>query len=86
MTVLVRYVDKDSGLIATSLLGMPNINIGSTAQQMHDVCNEVREAFSLDWGNVVTYSSDNTSSMNGQRNRLLEKTQRAQGGQKIFVI
>ena len=65
---------------------MPNINIGSTAQQMHDVCNEVREAFSLDWGNVVTYSSDNTSSMNGQRNRLLEKTQRAQGGQKIFVI
>ena len=63
---------------------MPNINSGSTAQQMHDMCNEVREAFSLDWGNCVTYSSDN--SMIGQRNRLLEKIQRAQGGQNIFVI
>ena len=48
LPVLVRYVDKDSGLIVTSLLDMPNINSGSTAQQMYDVCNKVREAFSLD--------------------------------------
>ena len=47
LPVLVRHVDKDSGLIATLLLDMPNINDGS-AQQMCDVCNKVREAFSLD--------------------------------------
>ena len=63
LPVLVRYVDKDSGLIATSLLDMRNINSGSTASQKYDVCNEVREAFSLDWDNCVTYSSDNTNSM-----------------------
>ena len=39
LAVIVRYVDKDSGLIVT-LLDMPNINSGSTAQQRNDVCNE----------------------------------------------
>ena len=47
LPVLVRHVDKDSGLIATLLLDMPNINDGS-AQQMCDVCNKVRDSFSLD--------------------------------------
>ena len=42
LPILVRYIDKDSGLIATSLLDMPNINSGSTAQQMNDVFNEGR--------------------------------------------
>ena len=51
---------------------MLNINSGSTVQQMYGVCNEVREAFSLDWGNCVKYSSDNKNSMIGQRNSLLE--------------
>ena len=41
----VLHVDKDSGLTAASLLVMPNINSGLTAQQLYDVCNEVREAF-----------------------------------------
>ena len=86
LPVFLRYVDKDSGLIATSLLDMPNINSGSRAQQMYDVCNEVREAFSLDWDNCETYFSDNTSSILGQRNSLLQKIQSAQGEQKIFVI
>ena len=45
LPVLVRHVDKDSGLIVTSLLDMPNINRGSAAHQMYDVCNEVQEAF-----------------------------------------
>ena len=40
MTFFVIHVDKDSGLIATSLLDMPNINSGSTAQETYDVCNE----------------------------------------------
>ena len=61
LPVLVRHADKDSGLIVTSLLDMPFIKSGSTAQEMHDVCNEVREAFSLGWDNCVTYSSGNTN-------------------------
>ena len=47
-SILVKHVAKDLGLIATSLLDMPNINSGSAAQQMYDVHNEVREAFSLE--------------------------------------
>ena len=38
--VLVIHVHKKSGLTATSLLGMQNINSGSTEQEMYDVCNE----------------------------------------------
>ena len=53
---------------------------------MYDACNEVREAFLLDWDNYVVYSSDNTSSLIGQRNSLLQKIRNAQGDQKIFVI
>ena len=61
LPISVRHVDKDSGLIATSLLDILNINSGSTAQQMYDVCNEVKEAFSLDCYNCVTYSSSSFS-------------------------
>ena len=86
LPVLVRYVDKDSGLIATSLLDMRNINSGSTASQKYDVCNEVREAFSLDWDNCVTYSSDNTNSMIRQCKSLLQKIRSAQIDQKIFDV
>ena len=38
--VLVIHVHKNSGLTATSLLDMQNINSGSTEQEMYDVCNE----------------------------------------------
>ena len=71
--ILLRHIDKDSGLIATSLFRVPNINSGSTAQQVNDVWNEVSEAFSLHWDNCITFSSDNTKSMIGQRNTLLQK-------------
>ena len=86
LLVLVRHVDKDSGLVATSLLEMSNNSSGSTAQQMYDVCNKVREAFSLDWGNFVVYSSDNTNSMIGQHNSFLQEIRSAQGDQKIFDL
>ena len=86
MPVSVRHVDKDSGLIATSLLHMPNINCGSIARQMYDECRKVREGFSLDWDNCVTYSSDNTNSMTGQRNNLLEKMQSDQKVTKRFLM
>ena len=72
--VLVRHVDKDSKLIGTSLLDMPNINNGSTAQQMYDVQNEAREA--LDWDNCIAYSSDKTNSMIEQHNCLLQEIQK----------
>ena len=51
LLVLVKYIDKDSGLIATSLTEMPNIKSGSTAQQMYDPRNEVKETFPLDSDN-----------------------------------
>ena len=86
LPVLVRHVDKDSGLIATSLLEIPNISSGSTAQQICNVCNEVRETFSLDWDNFVVYSSDNTNSMIGKRNSFLQEIRSVQGDQKIFDV
>ena len=51
LLVLVKYIDKDSGLIATSLTEMPNIKSDSTAQQMYDPRNEVKETFPLDSDN-----------------------------------
>ena len=68
------------------MLDMPIINSGSTAQQTYDVCNKVREAFSSDWDNCVTYSSDDANSMISQRNSLLQKIWSAQGDQKIFDV
>ena len=76
-------MDKDSGLIAASLLDIPNINSGSTAQQIYDV---YKETFSLDWDNCVTYSSDNTNSMIGQRNSLLQEIQGVECDQKTFAV
>ena len=67
-------------------LDMPNSNSCSTAQQMYGMCNELREAFSLDWDNCVTYSSDNTNPMVGQLNSLFQNIQIAQGSQKIFDV
>ena len=40
---------------------------------MCDVCNEVRESFSLDWDNYLMCSSHNANSVIGQRNSLLAK-------------
>ena len=51
---------------------------------MYDVHNEVREAFSLDWHNCETYSSDNKNSMIEQRNSLLQKMRSAKGDHKDF--
>ena len=55
-------------------LDMPNINSGSTAQQMYDACNEVvKDNFSLSWDNGVSNSSDNTNSMVGAHESLVKK-------------
>ena len=72
--ILVRHIGKVSALIETSLLDMPNINSGSTAQQMYDSCNEVvKDNFSLSWDNCVSNSSDNTNSMVKAHESLLTK-------------
>ena len=84
LPVLVWHVGKVPGLIETSLLDMPNINSGSIAQQMFDVCNEVIESFSLYWENCTTCSSDNTNSMIGAHNSLLKKIKDSEGDQKVF--
>lgn len=86
LPILARHIGSKSGLVETSLLDMPDINSGSTAQQMYNSCNEVIENFSLDWDNCVTYSSDNTNSMVGARNSLLQKIKSSQGEQKIFDV
>ena len=77
LPVSVRHVDKDSGLIVTSLLDITNINSNSTTQQMYDVFNEVKEAFSLDRDNCVTHSSVNKNSVIGQCSCLLQKIRSA---------
>ena len=73
--VLVRHVDKNSELIITLLLDIPIIDSDSTAQEIYDVCNEVREALSLGRDNSMTYSSDNTNSMIGQLTAYLRKNE-----------
>ena len=51
---------------------------------MCGVWNEVREAFSLDWDNCGTYSPDNTNSMIGQCNSLVQKIQGEQSDRENF--
>ena len=82
----VRHVDKDSRPSATSLLDMPSINIGSIAQQMYDISNEVREGFSLNWCNCMTYSSENINLMTWTCNIVLQKIRSAKDDQKIFGV
>ena len=56
--------------------------IATMAQECSMVCDvwkEVREVFSMNWDNCVTYSSDNTNSMTGQCNSLLPKIRSTQG-------
>ena len=65
---------------------MPKIAVGSTVQQMHNICNEVRETFSFEWDDCVTYSFDNTNFMIEKRSSLFQKIRSAQGDQKIFGV
>ena len=62
------------------------MKIDSIPQHMYNVCNEVREAFSLDWDNCVTYSSDNANSMTRKHNSFRQNIGSAQGNRKIFNV
>ena len=86
LPVLIRHIGKDSGLVETSLLDMPDINSCSTAEQMFETCDTVIKSFSVDLNNCVSYSSDNTNSMIGKRNSLLKRITNVQGNQKTFDV
>ena len=86
LPILIRHIGKDSDLVETSLLDMPDINSCSTAEQMFETCDTVIKSFSLDWNNCVSYSSDNTNSMIGKRNSLLKRITNVQGNQKTFDV
>ena len=83
---VVRHADEDSRPSFTSLLDMPSISSGSIAQQMYDISNEVREAFSLNWCNCMTYSSENINLMTWTCNIVLQKIRSAEDDQKIFDV
>ena len=59
LPVLIRHFSKD-GLITTSLLDMPDIDKGSDAKTMFDVCSLSCLKANLSWELCCTYSSDNT--------------------------
>ena len=87
--ILVRHIETVSRLIGTSLLDMPNINCGSTAEQMYDACKEVvKDNFSLSWDICVSNSNsfDNTNSMVEAHESLLRKMKDSQGNQKVFHV
>ena len=48
LPILIRHVGKTTALIKTWLLHITNMNSGSTAQQIFNVCKEVIENVSLD--------------------------------------
>ena len=77
LPVLVRYEGPD-GLIQTSLLDMPNINVGPDAQTMFNAIYYVIKGAKLSWDYCMAYSSGNTSSMVRKKNCLLTKIKNAQ--------
>ena len=77
LPVLVRYEGPD-GLIQTSLLDMPNINVGPDAQTMFNAIYYVIKGAKLSWDYCMAYSSGNTSSMVRKKNSLLTKIKNAQ--------
>ena len=73
--ILVRHIGNVSEQIETSLLDMPNINSGSTAQEMYDACNEVvKNNFSLSWDTLVIHLTIQT-----------HRTKEEQGNQKVLM-
>ena len=86
LPVLVRYELPDS-FIQTSLLDMSDINVGSDAQTMINTINNAIKSVKLSWDYCMTYSSDNTNSMVGKKNSLLNKIKNNQQcGQSIFGV
>ena len=74
------------GLILTSLLDMPDINVDSDAQTMFNMIDYAIKSVKLGWDYCMTYSSDNTNSMVG-KNSLLTKIKNAQQcEQSIFEV
>ena len=77
MPVLVRYEGPD-GLIQTSLLDMPDINVGPDAQTLFNTIYYVIKGAKLSLDYCMAYSSGNTNLMVGKKNSLLTKIKNAQ--------
>ena len=45
LPILIWHIGKDSGLVETSFLDMPDINSCSTAEQMFETCDTVIKFF-----------------------------------------
>ena len=60
LPVLVRYEEGADDLVQTSLLAIPDINIGSDAQIMFNTIDNVIRSAKLSWDYCMTYSSDMT--------------------------
>ena len=85
LAVLDRYEGLD-GLIQTSLLDIPGINVGSDAQPMFNTIDNAIRSAKLSWDYCMTYSSINTNSMFGKKNSPLAKFKNAQLFEQKYVL
>ena len=85
LPVLIRHFSKD-GLITTSLLDMSDIDKGSDAKTMFNVCSLSLKKTNLSWELCCTYSSDNTSFMVGKNRSLLSFIKSVQPTQKVYDV
>ena len=76
------------GLITTSLLDMPDMDKGSSAQTIFDTGSSSLNKASLTWDSCCTFLSDNTSAMVEKYKSPLKLIQVAQSEstQKIFHV
>ena len=70
--ILLRHWDGDRGVITTSFVDMPAINIASGAQ-IYDSITQSLASRGISWKNCAAYSSDNASVMTGVYNSLLSR-------------
>ena len=66
------------GLVTTSLLDIPEIDKGSSAQTIFDTCSSFLNKASLTRNSCCTFLSDNTSAMLGKYKSPLKLIQVAQ--------
>ena len=65
---------------------MPDIDKGSDAKTMFDVCSLTLKKANLSWELRCTYSSDNTSSIVGKNRSLLSFIKSVQPTQKVYDV
>ena len=85
LLVFARHEGPDS-LIQTSLLDIPDSNVGSDAQTMFNTIDNAIKSAKLSWDYCMTYCSDSTNSVVEKKNSLLAKIKNVQQcGQSILT-